>query len=118
MKIILREYGFMIMETKYMRMILMFDLPIETKSDRRNYRIFRKYIIESGFVMLQKSIYTKIVLNPTKAKTTLENIKKNAPSDGLLQILTITERQYNQMELLVGEVNDTVVNDRNKVVIL
>lgn len=106
------------MEARYMRMMLMFDLPIKTKIDRRNYRKFRKYIMESGFVMMQKSIYTKIVLNPTKAKTTLDNIRRNAPGDGLIQIITITERQYNQMELLIGEVNDMVINDRSKVVIL
>lgn len=106
------------MEARYMRMMLMFDLPIKTKIDRRNYRKFRKYIMESGFAMMQKSIYTKIVLNPTKAKTTLDNIRRNAPGDGLIQIITITERQYNQMELLIGEVNDMVINDRSKVVIL
>lgn len=101
-----------------MRMMLMFDLPVKTKKDRRYYRMFRKFLLESGFVMMQKSIYTKIVLNPTKAKTTLQSIKRNSPPHGLVQIMTITERQYNQMELLIGEVDDSVVNDRRKVVIL
>lgn len=62
------------MGTRYMRLILMFDLPMETKKERRDYRIFRKFLIESGFVMMQKSIYTKIVLNPTKAKTTSQSV--------------------------------------------
>ncbi len=96
----------------------MFDLPVETKSDRKNYRNFRKYLIESGFVMMQKSIYTKIVLNATSAKTVIENIEKNGPPDGLVQILTITERQYSKMLLLVGELNEEILNDQRKVVVL
>lgn len=106
------------METRYMRMMLMFDLPIKTKKDRKEYRLFRKFLLESGFVMMQKSVYTKIVLNPTKAKTTLNSIKRNSPPEGLVQIITITERQYNQTVLLIGEVNDNVVNDRRNVVVL
>lgn len=106
------------MGTRYMRMILMFDLPMETKKERRDYRIFRKFLIESGFVMMQKSIYTKIVLNPTKAKTTSQSVKRNAPPDGLVQIMIITERQYNQMELLIGKVKDSVINDRRTVVVI
>ena len=38
----------------------MFDLPVDTEQQRRNYRVFRKYLIESGFVMMQQSIYTRM----------------------------------------------------------
>lgn len=105
-------------EDRYMRMMLMFDLPVKTSTDRRNYRMFRKYITEQGFVMMQKSIYTKIVLNSSKVNTTLNNLKLSAPDNGLIQIITITERQYSQMELLIGELDQKVINDRSKVVIL
>lgn len=106
------------MTARFMRILLMFDLPTETKLDRRNYRVFRKYIIESGFVMMQKSIYTKIALNPTAVKTVINNLEDNKPPDGLIQILTITERQYNQMLLLIGESPEDVINDRNDVIVL
>lgn len=41
----------------------MFDLPVETEKQRRAYRVFRKYLVQNGFMMMQKSIYTKIALN-------------------------------------------------------
>lgn len=106
------------MGNRYMRLILMFDLPTETNKDKRNYRLFRKYLIESGFVMMQKSIYTKIVENPTKARTQINNLELNAPSDGLVQIMVITEKQYNNMILLIGTVESEVINDRRNVVVL
>ena len=46
----------------------MFDLPVDTEQQRRNYRVFRKYLIESGFVMMQQSIYTKIAKNSYQRK--------------------------------------------------
>mgnify|MGYP001106747188 CR=1 FL=1 len=43
-----------------MRMFCMFDLPVETEEQRRNYRIFRKELIQEGFVMIQYSIYVRV----------------------------------------------------------
>ena len=36
-----------------MRVLVMFDLPTETAENRRNYTKFRKYLIKSGFMMMQ-----------------------------------------------------------------
>lgn len=46
---------------KIMRMLCMFDLPVETEEQRRAYRIFRKELIEQGFIMMQYSIYVECV---------------------------------------------------------
>ena len=106
------------MRARYMRIMVMFDLPTQTKKDVKNYRDFRKFLITSGFVMMQESIYTKIVLNPTKANTVLNNIKKIVPKNGLIQVLIITEKQYSQMLLLVGEISDEVINNDKRILIL
>lgn len=96
----------------------MFDLPVKTARDRREYRKFRKYLLSTGFMMLQKSIYTKIALTQTSANTVIKNVNLNKPPMGVVQILTITEKQYNKMELLVGELKDDQINTDDKLVIL
>lgn len=46
-----------------MRLLIMFDLPMNTKSEQREYREFRQFLLENGFLMLQYSIYTRICTN-------------------------------------------------------
>ena len=78
----------------------MFDLPVETDSQRRNYRLFRKYLIESGFVMMQQSIYTKIAKNSSAANAIAAQLRKNKPPEGLVQVLQVTEKQYAKTEVI------------------
>ena len=59
-----------------MRLVVMFDLPVTTTADKRNYRKFRKFLIKSGYMMLQESIYCKIAQNSQAADWMVENIKK------------------------------------------
>ena len=54
--------------------------------------------------MQQESIYSKLALNTSIAQRIEDNVRKNKPPEGLVQMLTITEKQYGRMELLVGEV--------------
>ncbi|MDY5440040.1 MAG: CRISPR-associated endonuclease Cas2 [Eubacteriales bacterium] len=86
-----------------MRIIVMFDLPTLTVEDNRNYRQFRKFLIKSGFIMMQESIYTKLALNPSSAELYRKQVRKAIPKDGLVQMLTITEKQFQDMELLLGK---------------
>jgi len=51
------------MSYRYMRMILMFDMPVDTVEERKAYRKFRKFLIDEGFIMHQFSIYSKLLLN-------------------------------------------------------
>lgn len=85
-----------------MRILVMFDLPVLTKIDRRNYNLFRKFLLQNGFVMMQESIYCKLVLNKTSAESVLSNIRKNKPPKGLIQMMTITEKQFSEIELVAG----------------
>lgn len=101
-----------------MRIMVMFDLPVTTAEGRKEYTAFRKYLIKSGFMMLQESIYCKISQNQTMADSIVENIKKNKPSDGLVQILKITEKQYSKMEYIVGKSNSEVLNSDERLIVL
>lgn len=55
------------MSYRYMRLIVMFDLPTLTVEDMRSYRDFRKFLIKNGFMMMQESVYSKIALNQSMA---------------------------------------------------
>lgn len=101
-----------------MRIVVFFDLPVETSQDRADYRAFRKFLIKSGFVMMQESVYSKIVLNNTVCDAVKENVRKHCAKRGLVQMLTVTERQFERMELVVGEVTGNVVDDDNRLVVL
>lgn len=106
------------MSYRYMRVMVMFDLPVLTAQQRKNYRQFRKHLIKSGFIMLQESIYCKLVQNTTAAEAVIDNIKKKKPSEGLIQLLKITERQYSKMEYLVGDRKSSVLDTDDRVVVI
>ena len=106
------------MSYRYMRILVMFDLPVATESDRREYRLFRKYLIKNGFLMLQESIYCKIAQNSTVADGLIEKIRKNKPPQGLVQVLKITEKQYSRMEYIVGESKSEVLDNDERLIIL
>jgi CRISPR-associated protein Cas2 len=101
-----------------MRVMIMFDLPVTTAAERKEYTRFRKYLIKSGFLMLQESIYCKIVQNQTMANLVVDNVKKNKPLSGLVQVLKITEKQYSKMEFIVGETVGEVLNSDERLIIL
>ena len=86
-----------------MRVLVLFDLPVTTKKDRKNYAKFRHFLIHDGYDMLQFSVYSRITQNHDDAKKHVERLNKNLPPKGSVRVLQITEKQYASMMLLVGE---------------
>lgn len=101
-----------------MRVLVFFDLPMETKEERRAYTKFRKFLLRNGFLMLQESVYCKLALNTTAVNTIVEQVHKNSPAEGLVQLLTVTEKQYAKMDLIVGTVKSEVLDSDERLVIL
>lgn len=101
-----------------MRVIVFFDLPVLTGEQRKAYRNFRKFLVKSGFMMLQESVYCKLALNGTAVNAVIENVHKNSPKEGLIQILTVTEKQYAKMDMIIGNVKSEVLNSDERLVIL
>lgn len=101
-----------------MRIIVFFDLPTESASDKRNYRNFRKGLIKSGFMMMQESVYCKLVLNSNQSIQITNEVKKMRPEKGLVQILTVTEKQYSKMEIISGSNKTDVVDTDERLLIL
>lgn len=93
-----------------MRVLVFFDLPVVTGEQRREYTKFRKFLLKSGFLMLQESVYCKLALNGTAVNGIVDNVHKNSPPEGLVQLLTVTEKQYSKMDFIVGEIKSEVLN--------
>ena len=101
-----------------MRVLVFFDLPVLTSENRRAYAKFRRFLLKNGFLMLQESVYCKLALNSSAVNAIVDNVHKNKPEEGLLQLLTVTEKQYAKMDLIVGNVKSEVLNTDERLVIL
>lgn len=101
-----------------MRLMTMFDLPTDTSEERKNYRHFRKDLLNHGFFMMQYSIYVKVCTSREAAKRTNNYIRSVAPKKGLIQTIMITEKQYQDMEFISGKPVEDVINSSERTVIL
>lgn len=101
-----------------MRTIVFFDLPNIYAKDRRNYNEFRRYLLSEGFVMMQESIYSNIVLNTQQSEGLMDRLRKKSPKKGLIQVLTITEKQYSRIEYIIGKSNTKIIDTEDRLVIL
>lgn len=88
---------------RFLRLILMFDLPVETSKNRRDYRAFIKYLKTHGYLRLQYSVYSKLVMNRNVLKYHEAKLMANVPPNGKVQTLVVTENQFADMKYLVGE---------------
>jgi CRISPR-associated protein Cas2 len=82
--------------------MLFFDLPVGTPAQRRSYSQFRKQIIKDGFLMVQQSVYSKLVVNDAVAGSTIARLNTYRPAEGLVQVLRVTEKQYATMVYIIG----------------
>ena len=101
-----------------MRIIVFFDLPNIFAADKRNYIQFRKYLLNEGFIMMQESVYSKIVLNSQQSVLLIDRLRKKSPKKGLIQALTITERQYSQIEYIIGIHESKIIDSEEKLIVL
>ena len=86
----------------FMRLVLMFDLTVASKSDRKAYASFRKYLIQNGYMMMQYSVYCKLFANREAAVKHVDLLQRNVPRKGQIRILLVTEKQYAKIEVIVG----------------
>ena len=106
------------MSYRVMRIMIFFDLPTITYNDKRSYTLFRRFLIKNGFLMLQESVYSKLVLNQIVCEQIKDKIKKFCPSSGLVQMLVVTEKQYAKIEYLAGKNYSKVENSDKRLIIV
>ena len=90
------------MRNRAMRLLVFFDLPTGTKQERKNYAIFRKFLIKHGFSMLQFSVYERITRNHDDCEKYISMIELNKPPQGDIRCLRVTEKQYESIRLIIG----------------
>lgn len=88
---------------RVMWVLVLFDLPAETKRDRKIYTDFRKSLQKDGFTMFQFSIYLRHCMSMENANVHIKRVKKFLPEKGHVGIMCITDKQFGMMELFYGK---------------
>ena len=86
-----------------MWILVFFDLPTETKKEKKCYAKFRKGLQEDGFAMFQFSIYLRHCSSREDAEVHINRVKRMLPELGHIGIMCITDKQFGQMELFHGK---------------
>ena len=86
-------------EYRIMWVLVFFDLPTDTKKERKAAADFRKKLLLDGFVMFQFSIYMRHCPSVENAAVHIKRVKSFLPELGQVGILTITDKQFGDMEL-------------------
>ena len=86
-------------EYRIMWILVFFDLPTETKKDRKNYTTFRDKMMDDGFTMFQFSIYVRHCASRENMEVHIKRIKSILPPKGKVGIMSITDKQFGMMEL-------------------
>ena len=85
-----------------MRLLVFFDLPMVSKREVRIYNQFRKWLLKNGYIMMQYSIYIKSFNNRDSCSKHINILKRYVPEQGQIRIMMITEKQYSNIEIIVG----------------
>ncbi len=101
-----------------MRAIVFFDLPNVFSIDRKNYLKFRNYLTKEGFIMLQESVYSKLIMNKQQSDLLIKRLEKNSPKKGIIQVLIITEKQYSNIQYIIGKTNTKIINSEDRLIVL
>jgi CRISPR-associated protein Cas2 len=90
------------MFARFMRIIVMFDLPTDTIENKKLYARFRKFLICDGYTMIQYSVYSRICRDGESARLHIERLKRRAPQEGAVRVLLITNKQFADAVIVTG----------------
>ena len=86
-----------------MWLIVLFDLPTDTKKARKEYTHFRKFLLNDGFTMMQYSVYMRHSSSNENAMVHAKRVKVHLPDDGEVRIIRITDQQFGKIEVFYGK---------------
>ena len=87
-----------------MWLFVMFDLPPETKSDKKNAALFRKELTKDGFTMYQYSVYIRHCASSENMQVHIKRIRRICPIRGVVSILAVTDKQYSNITNIWGSI--------------
>ena len=88
---------------RVMWVFVFFDLPTDTKENRKIYALFRKNLLKDGFLMFQFSIYKRHCASKENAEVHIKRVKRMLPEKGHIVIMTITDRQFGDIEIFFNK---------------
>lgn len=91
---------------KYMRILVFFDLPVKFAREKKEYTRFRKFLLTDGYYMVQYSVYARICNGFDAVNKHKERLRNNLPDNGSVRVLTITEKQYESIEIMIGKLTN------------
>jgi CRISPR-associated protein Cas2 len=83
--------------------MVFFDLPVTTKEAKRAYTLFRRFLLDDGYDMVQWSVYSRVINGADGVEKHVKRLTANLPREGSVRALQLTEKQYTGMLILVGE---------------
>ncbi len=86
-----------------MWVIVLFDLPTDTKEARKQYSKFRKFLLDDGFTMMQYSVYMRHSSSEENAQVHIKRVKSTLPADGEVRVFKITDKQFGKIEVFYGK---------------
>ncbi|MBQ2712727.1 MAG: CRISPR-associated endonuclease Cas2 [Clostridia bacterium] len=89
--------------SKFMRILVFFDLPVATKIQRTVATRFRNFLLKDGYHMVQFSVYARVCNGMDDVEKHKRRLNLNLPPNGSVRMLIITERQYESIAVLVGK---------------
>jgi len=91
-----------------MWLFAMFDLPVDQPELRHEYAKFRKALLRQGFSMLQYSVYVHYVASEASDEALRKKVHAALPSHGQVRLVSVTDRQFEKMEVYVGKKRERV----------
>lgn len=88
---------------RFMWILVLFDLPVDTPKARRDYTRFRKKLLKDGFDMLQYSVYSRHCASQENAAVHIQRVENAVPPDGEVRVLTVTDKQFERMRIFWGK---------------
>lgn len=106
-------------QSRYMRIIIMYDISLTDEEQVRKYNKFRNELYKLGYFRIQYSIYVKCISSHTVYQSERSKILKIIPKNSNVRIVMITEEQYQNIELLSGDKSQTEkFNDNERYLII
>lgn len=88
---------------RFMWVVVMFDLPVDTRQARREYTRFRKVLLKDGFVKLQFSVYGRHCPSEENADVHTMRVELFVPPDGEVRVVRLTDKQFERMRVFIGK---------------
>ncbi len=86
-----------------MWIMVMFDLPTETKAQRKAYAQFRKKLLNDAFIMLQYSVYARHCGSEENCRVHMERVKQWVPDHGEVRVVQFTDKQFERIQIFYGK---------------